>query len=48
MSVLFYKGVFEKMEKMCQTEYSKGTAMARLWFGVLAGYFQRNVMVMCD
>jgi hypothetical protein len=25
---------------MCRTEYSEGTAVARVWIGVLAGYYR--------
>jgi hypothetical protein len=33
---------FRENGEGCQTEYSEGTAVARLWFGVLAGYCRRN------
>jgi hypothetical protein len=38
-----FKMVFsEKNRERCRTEYSEGTAVARMWFGVLAGYYRRN------
>jgi hypothetical protein len=42
MSVLFSKVDFEIMEKGAGSEYLEGTAVARIWFGVLAGYCRRN------
>jgi hypothetical protein len=34
------KSGFRKNAGRCQTEYSKGTAVARVWFGVLVGYYR--------
>jgi hypothetical protein len=33
---------FRENGEGCRTGYSEGTAMARLWFRVLAGYCRRN------
>jgi hypothetical protein len=33
----FYKVFLEKWRR-CQTEYSEGTIVAQVWFGVLVGY----------
>jgi hypothetical protein len=38
----------EKKEIGAGSEYSEGTAVARRWFRVLAGYCQRLEVVMCD
>jgi hypothetical protein len=38
----FHKGVFRKNGERCQTEYSKGTVVERIRFGVLAGYYRWN------
>jgi hypothetical protein len=38
----FHKGVFRKFRERCRTEYSEGTAMAWVRFGVLAGYCRWN------
>jgi hypothetical protein len=35
----FHK-VFSEQWRRCRTEYSEGTAMAQVWFGVPAGYYQ--------
>jgi hypothetical protein len=40
--VLVLQECFQKNGERCQTEYSEGTAIARLRFGVLAGYCRRN------
>jgi hypothetical protein len=40
--VLVLQKCFWKNGERCRTEYSEGTAVARLWFGVLVGYCQRN------
>jgi hypothetical protein len=36
--VLVLQMVFEKNGVLCRTEYLEGTAVARVWFGVLGGY----------
>jgi hypothetical protein len=46
--VLVLQMVFEKNGVWCQTEYLEGTAMARVWFGVLGGYRRRLGVVMSD
>jgi hypothetical protein len=38
----FTKVFSGKMERGASSEYLEGTAVARLWFGVLAGYCQGN------
>jgi hypothetical protein len=48
MSVLFYKDVFGKSGERCRMEYSEGTAVAWLWFGVLVGYCRGKEVVMFD
>jgi hypothetical protein len=48
MSVLFYKVIFGKMEGGAGSEYLEGTAVARLWFGVLVGYCRGKKVVMFD
>jgi hypothetical protein len=40
--VLVLQKCFQKNGERCRTEYSKGTVVAWLWFGVLAGYYRRN------
>jgi hypothetical protein len=40
--VLVLQKCFQKNGGRCRTEYSEGTAVAWLWFGVLAGYCRRN------
>jgi hypothetical protein len=40
--VLVLQEYFRKNGERCWMEYSKGTAVARLWFGVLAGYCRGN------
>jgi hypothetical protein len=40
--VLVLQKCFQKNGERCRTEYSEGTAVAWLWFGVLAGYYRRN------
>jgi hypothetical protein len=40
--VLVLQIVFKKNGERCRTEYLEGTAVAWLWFGVLAGYCRRN------
>jgi hypothetical protein len=45
---LFYKGVFGKNGERCWTEYLEGTAVARLWVGVLVGCCRGKVVVMFD
>jgi hypothetical protein len=40
--VLVLQKCFRKDGKRCRTGYSEGTAVAQLWFGVLAGYCRRN------
>jgi hypothetical protein len=40
--VLVLQKCFWKNGERCQTECSEGTAVARWWFGVLAGYCRRN------
>jgi hypothetical protein len=48
MSVLFSKYVLERKGERYRTKYSKGTAVARGWFGVLGGYYRGKEMVMSD
>jgi hypothetical protein len=38
----FHKGVFGKIGERCRMEYLEGTAVARVRFGVLAGYCRWN------
>jgi hypothetical protein len=40
--VLVLQECFRENGERCWTEYSEGTAVVRLWFGVLAGYFRGN------
>jgi hypothetical protein len=40
--VLVLQKCFQKNGERFWMEYSEGTAIARLWFGVLAGYCRRN------
>jgi hypothetical protein len=44
----FIKVFSERNGERCRAEYSEGTAVARLWFRVLAGTAEGNGMVMCD
>jgi hypothetical protein len=44
----FTKVLSGKMEKGAGSEYLEGTAMARLWFGVLVGYCRGKRVVMFD
>jgi hypothetical protein len=37
-----------KMEKGVGSEYLEGTAVTRLWFGVLVGYCRGKMVVMFD
>jgi hypothetical protein len=49
MSSFGFTKVFSgKKEKGAGLEYSEGTAMARMWFGVLVGYCRRRTVVMFD
>jgi hypothetical protein len=43
-----FQKCFHKNGGRCRTEYSEGTTVARIWFGVLVGYCQRLETVMCD
>jgi hypothetical protein len=38
----FIKVFSERNGERCQAEYSEGTAVVRLWYGVLAGYCRRK------
>jgi hypothetical protein len=40
--VLVLQKCFLKNGERCRMKYSEGTAVARLWFEVLAGYCRRN------
>jgi hypothetical protein len=40
--VLVLQKCFRKNGERCRTEYSEGTVVARLWFGVLTGYCRGN------
>jgi hypothetical protein len=40
--LVLQKMFLEKNGERCRVEYSEGPAMARLWFGVLAGYYRRK------
>jgi hypothetical protein len=42
MSVFGFKSGFRKNGKRCRMEYLEGTAVARVWFGVLVGYCRGN------
>jgi hypothetical protein len=44
----FYKDVFGKNRERCRTEYSEGTAVARLRSEYLQGTADGMEMVMCD
>jgi hypothetical protein len=46
--VLVLQKCFWKNGERCRAEYSEGTAVAWLWFGVLVGYCQGNEVVMFD
>jgi hypothetical protein len=39
---VFTKMFSERNGERCRAEYSEGTAVARLWFRVLAGYCRRK------
>jgi hypothetical protein len=43
----FINGFLEKWS-LCRMEYLEGTAVARVWFGVLEGYCRRLEVVMSD
>jgi hypothetical protein len=45
--VLFYKWFSRKIE-LCRTEYLEGTAVTRVWFRVIGGYYRRLEVVMFD
>jgi hypothetical protein len=32
--------MFSEKWSVCRTEYLEGTAVARMWFGVLVGYYR--------
>jgi hypothetical protein len=38
----FSKDVFRGNGEECLTEYLEGTAVARVWFGILVGYCRGN------
>jgi hypothetical protein len=44
----FQRLISGKMEKGASSEYLEGTAVARLWFGVLVGYCRGKKVVMFD
>jgi hypothetical protein len=46
--VLVLSMVFKKNWSLCRTEYLEGTAVARVWFGVLGGYCRGLEVVMFD
>jgi hypothetical protein len=49
MSSFGFTKVFSgKKENGAGSEYSEGTAVALVWFGVLIGYCQRRMVVMLD
>jgi hypothetical protein len=46
--ICFQRLISGKMEKGASSEYSEGTAVARLWFEVLVGYCRGKKLVMFD